>query len=100
MRSTVKPPKVREAPVEVPVSGSAYGWSARSAVVAERTGTRSLATLWATNVLAEGAGVLEFAKPAKSCGSSSCVYCGLAVNESVNEFPLRPAFGTQMPRAG
>ena len=39
-------------------------------MVAERTGTQSLATILATNVLAECAGVLEFAKPAKSCGSS------------------------------
>jgi hypothetical protein len=31
--------------------------------------------------------VLEFAKPAKRCGSSICVYCGLTVNESVIETP-------------
>ena len=59
-------------------------------MVAERTGTRSLATLLATNVLAEGAGVLEYAKPAKSDGSSLYVYCGHAVNESVNETPASP----------
>jgi hypothetical protein len=106
VRSTVKPSKVsRSTPreqlrrqsgrrhhsaVEVPVSGSAYGMERSVGGGGRAHGYLISRTLLSTNVLCQGAGVLEFAKPAKQCGSSAGVYCGLAVNESVHEAPASP----------